>query len=901
MLLTESENRKYNQAKDNYKRVQDMISRRDAINYYPHNPVILPGGIRPAPDKVVLNIGEYQKQQSGKRKRNGIVDQFCDDGTLGESQEEEFRRRYLQPLRQIQQSDSNVIDEWMHHRRRLAENKYTPLQTTLSSSKIPHSYRSVQFVALVSKMERRIVRGLTGDRRDECDDDLEDGSGMSGGNTLLLPRRQKGRKTSDTIPSVPSVDPVSDLKISPHRAASPPPPQSSHDSGMEDNNTSVQYPEDMDMDIALDPSLYQPSPPRITETSMTDTCNINSVERIQDDAHDKPSFIFVPPEDSCIFGNHVMESPIKQASHQRFPEKRKGAGDTFKISDHETASDTRFAFNDQMVPIFAFEMKNRIRPSLSAIPEHLSWLSDDPQYSAKAREIVVEKWRTLYNSGEHSLQQLDKALRNVILEKQQFNVKLSQPPLPRDTLSLFGWSRDEMQFDEGDTNSKQISKQMPNAARVEDIEKDRCTTETAHQEKDEDDDFEFDLGELELDDSTELLINRGSQREPHFETHVQPTSVAIVTHHTGKKDIPSSVEQGLVSPADSIIDSQDDSFEFDLADLDLTMLENKIDMEGGYAPAERSPPFRPVHNLPDIITLSSDSDASSIGDYEGENNQLAGSQTSYKSQTINFEIPATPAKQIRYSQTNNAIPAKMDHMETVNPLTFHTSDTHSSSHDVEQSMVNSQPITRRNIRAKRQRVLYSSPTENSASSPIRPLPSEALVDTIESRTPPRHRNAIRSHHSNGAQFRKRNPFFDLEASESGEGASSDADEEERSSFLDSFIDDNTIGSKSVTESPRSNLLSPPNMYAVYRQSLISPDQKERAGISKNIFNNTTRPRYLQRFLDNLGYANEEDDQNEQNSESYTSNSEQLTSEAFPESQVSIASAAPEDGDDSDFM
>jgi hypothetical protein len=91
------------------------------------------------------------------------------------------------------------------------------------------------------------------------------------------------------------------------------------------------------------------------------------------------------------------------------------------------------------------------------------------------------------------------------------------------------------------------------------------------------------------------------------------------------------------------------------------------------------------------------------------------------------------------------------------------------------------------------------------------------------------------------------------------------------------------------------------MYAVYRQSLISPDEKERAGISKNIFNNTTRPRYLQRVLDNLGYANEEDDQNEQNSETYTSNSEQLTSEAFPESQVSIASAAPEDGDDSDFM
>jgi hypothetical protein len=878
-----------------------MISRRDAINYYPHNPIILPGGIRPAPDKVVLNIGEYQKQQSGKRKRNGIVDQFCDDGTLGESQEEEFRRRYLQPLRLIQQSDSSVIDEWMHHRRRLAENKYTPLQTTLSSSKIPHSYRSVQFVALVSKMERRIVRGLTGDGRDECDDDLEDGSGMSGGNTLLLPQRQKGRKTSDTIPSVPSVDPVNDLKIPPRRAAPPPPPQSSHDSGMEDNKTSVQYPEDIDMDIPLDTSLYQPSPPHITETSMTDTCNINSVERIQDDAHDKPSFIFVPPEDSCIFGNHVMESPIKQASYQLSPEKRKGADDTFKMSDHETANDTRFAFNDQMVPIFAFEEKNRIRPSLSAIPEHLSWLSGDPQYSAKAREIVVEKWRTLYNSGEHSLQQLDMALRNVILEKQQFNVKLSQPPLPSDTLPGFGWSRDGMQFDQGDTNCKQISKQMSNAAKAEDIEKDRCSTETAHQEKDEDDDFEFDLGELELDDSTELLINRGSQREPHFETHVQPTCVTIVAHQTGKNDIPSSVEQGPVSPADSIIDSQDDSFEFDLADLDLTILENKIDMEGGYAPAERSPPFRPVHNLPDIITLSSDSDASSIGDYEGENNQLAGSQTSYKSQIINFEIPATPAKQIRYSQTNNAIPAKMDRMETISPLTFHTSDTHSSSHDVEQSMLNSQPITRRNIRAKRQRVLYSSPTENSASSPIRPLPSEALVDTIESSTPPRHRNAIRSHHSNSAQFRKRNPFFDLEASESGEGASSDADEEERSSFLDSFIDDNTIGSKSVTESPRSNLLSPPNMYAVYRQSLISPDEKERAGISKNIFNNTTRPRYLQRVLDKLGHAHEEDDQNEQNSETYTSNSEQLTSEAFPESQVSIASAAPEDGDDSDFM
>ncbi|KAH8556665.1 P-loop containing nucleoside triphosphate hydrolase protein, partial [Umbelopsis sp. PMI_123] len=56
LLLTELEERKYKQAKDNYKRVQDMIARRDAISYYPFNPVILPSGIRPVPAKTMLSI-----------------------------------------------------------------------------------------------------------------------------------------------------------------------------------------------------------------------------------------------------------------------------------------------------------------------------------------------------------------------------------------------------------------------------------------------------------------------------------------------------------------------------------------------------------------------------------------------------------------------------------------------------------------------------------------------------------------------------------------------------------------------------------------------------------------------------------------------------------------------------
>lgn len=894
--MTETEERKYKSAKDNYKRVQDMISRRDAINYYPNNPVILPGGIRPVPDKVVLDIGKYRKLETGKRKRNATSDEFRNDGSLGESQEEEFRRRYLQPLRQREQTDASLIDEWMHGRPRLAENKYISLQTTLNRTKISHSIRSVQLAELVSKMERRILHGSNEDEEDKVHNDYKGSFGASAGTALLLPQRRKNRKMADNSDtSVSTVGRMQNLETTSHHTISPH-QELAKDISMMESNDSDQTPQDVEIDFFAASPLRQP-----TTTDIAMASNYDAVEDKQGDTHEKPSFIFVPPDDSGIFGNHVMESPIKHTSHPRHQEKVFTCKAAPENSGAETPASNRFMYNDHMVPLFAFEMDNRIRSKCQNIPESLSWLLNDPDYSLRAHETVTQKWDALFKSGDYSLKALEEALKHVSRKKHSniINAHTSQSIGSCDLFESNGKMGHLGYEQAGDSREKYTALTTNRLDHVE--RNDRAAS--AVNGEDDDDEFEFDLGELDLDDNTEILINRYRENEALQQTHIESITADKVQQRYNENDTQCNAQsRGPKIPVTNVTESDDDCYEIDLADLDLTMLENKFDLEGGYIPAERSPPFRLVHNMPEIITLSSDSDASGSDDHVSETYPMVGSPVDVPGLDEPSYIPSTPKAQIRTSQmiTNAQAGTNRNNLEQ-SPL-LEISDSGSSPNEIRRASLNTQPILmRRNTNTtRRNRILYSSPTEK-ASSPLQNLHSDTLADMAEDESHHTQILAARKNRLHHAQAHRHNPFLDMEASESGDTASSDVDDEMRSSFLDSFIDDNTITSKSDTNSPMSSNRPPTNMYAVYRQSLISPDQTEGNGTAKNIFRGTKRPRYLQRVLENLDGRNMEEQDSEQGSSIYGGKSEQLTSEVCPDSQYSIASVHSGDQDDSDFM
>ncbi|KAL1919923.1 uncharacterized protein VTP21DRAFT_1855 [Calcarisporiella thermophila] len=69
VLLTEGkEEQNYKRSLQSYKTIQKAIASGERFEYYPHNPRILPEGVRPVCDKRVLEFTEYVQRTRGRRK-----------------------------------------------------------------------------------------------------------------------------------------------------------------------------------------------------------------------------------------------------------------------------------------------------------------------------------------------------------------------------------------------------------------------------------------------------------------------------------------------------------------------------------------------------------------------------------------------------------------------------------------------------------------------------------------------------------------------------------------------------------------------------------------------------------------------------------------------------------------
>ncbi|KAI8583153.1 hypothetical protein K450DRAFT_117555 [Umbelopsis ramanniana AG] len=895
LLLTELEERKYKQAKDNYKRVQDMIARRDAINYYPFNPVILPNGIKPVPAKTVLSIGEYKKPEIGKRKRNQTVDEFRSDGTLGDSQEDEFRRRYLQPLKNNNQTDTSILAEWMHPRKRLTENKYTPLQTILSNTKISHSFRTVQFVSLVSKMERRILNGLRGHSQDKNDDDDFDmTSSLATTSKLLIPKRRKNVKSLD--------DSSAEIIPTPAAQETEPDPSFMNDSPRREeiNEDEMELADDILQDVIMATEL---SPDRNLQRPLLigDKPNADVAEGSQDGAHDKPSFVFISSDDTGIFGKNLMESPIKQVIKSHTESATRASSYRHEKASTEASSHMKFTFNDRIVPVYPFEAEANLNSVRNVASSRITSLSRPTPYSSKGHSVLLNRWSILSKQNGKSLRAIEEALQEYLSKEYKATGKTFE--VQKDEMrNIVEEYDDDMDFDDNlQYQTDEGALLLPNDPRRYNQLDDTKSKQVDFKSFANGDDFGDDLFDLSSEEgNTGLAISHENQ----------PNSIEQPTPMSKNDDAASYFKNNGHSkpPRDNFSDSDEDCLEFDFAELDLTILENKLDLEGGYTLAERSPPFRSVKNYSEVIALSSDSDTPVLDDtprrsdnrVSDEDEVVGYGEDDAMNDMHSSSLPAEQSRKVNGFEELLASPEEKPEDSSLLAESFEHGHSSSNVSNVGTMSQKTSPLKHRHTHAqRRQRILYSSQTDDAFSSPLRPSHTNTLAPSGSNSSPSGRRIAPKVQLPKSAHFRQRNPFLDLEASESGEGASSDVEDDQRSSFIDSFIDDNTIGSSSMTNSPNTNRPASTNMYAIYRQSLISPEQKGSTG-SNNIFNHTNRPRYLQRVLENLDNAEEAE---EEDSLDLTEPSERLLTTDQPTSQNSHASDSAHltNSYDSDFM
>ncbi|KAI7877547.1 P-loop containing nucleoside triphosphate hydrolase protein [Lichtheimia hyalospora FSU 10163] len=193
MIMTEQEERKYNQAKAAYAQVQRAIARGGDFQYYTPNPSVLPEKYRPVWCQKRLDIGTFFKPTGRKSKKTKAVES---NGTLTDATRHEF----------LQSLNSATLEEafekhWPTKGRRAMErvNRYLPNNAELTSHhRIGHSRRTIQFVSMIKNMERRLLREMT-----DIDESSQPNSQPRFNNDELIMPTRPSRTTDELILPTP--------------------------------------------------------------------------------------------------------------------------------------------------------------------------------------------------------------------------------------------------------------------------------------------------------------------------------------------------------------------------------------------------------------------------------------------------------------------------------------------------------------------------------------------------------------------------------------------------------------------------------------------------------------------------------------------------------------------------
>ncbi|KAI9482510.1 P-loop containing nucleoside triphosphate hydrolase protein, partial [Zychaea mexicana] len=166
MLMTETEERKYRNAKESYNQVQQAIARGGHLRYFKPNPSVIPENYQPVWRKKRFTIGTFIPAASGSgrskaRNRNEKI--VNAEGTLLEGPEASF----LQKLGAATVEDA-FIRYWPKQHALKRTQKYLPSNKVLHYyHHVGHSRRTMQFVELYNKIEPRILYGSDAPQQQE--------------------------------------------------------------------------------------------------------------------------------------------------------------------------------------------------------------------------------------------------------------------------------------------------------------------------------------------------------------------------------------------------------------------------------------------------------------------------------------------------------------------------------------------------------------------------------------------------------------------------------------------------------------------------------------------------------------------------------------------------------------
>ncbi|KAI9260769.1 hypothetical protein BDA99DRAFT_483341 [Phascolomyces articulosus] len=186
MLMTETEERKYRQAKESYNAVQQAIARGGNLEYFKPNPSVLPRNYQPVWRKKRFSISTYiplasnsGRSARGRSKTQKVVNP---DGTLADDVETEF----LQKLGAATMEEA-FTSYWPEQDTLKRSQRYLPMNTKpLIHHRVGHSRRTTQFIELYNKIDQRILHGVGVDDEQKQQQQQQ----PLVGNTLYLPRKR---------------------------------------------------------------------------------------------------------------------------------------------------------------------------------------------------------------------------------------------------------------------------------------------------------------------------------------------------------------------------------------------------------------------------------------------------------------------------------------------------------------------------------------------------------------------------------------------------------------------------------------------------------------------------------------------------------------------------------------
>ncbi|KAI7890103.1 uncharacterized protein EV154DRAFT_482526 [Mucor mucedo] len=160
LLMTETEEQKFKQAKETYEQVQRLITQGVHLSYYRTNPSVIPVNYKPTICRKRIEIGQYKAQP--KTKSRGKVApsslSLTPDGVLTENTKKAFIRSFCNREEEYATVKQVIQKYWPKKSLRKNLGKQVPLQTKVKPScGVGHSRRTLDFVELIAKMEHRIL------------------------------------------------------------------------------------------------------------------------------------------------------------------------------------------------------------------------------------------------------------------------------------------------------------------------------------------------------------------------------------------------------------------------------------------------------------------------------------------------------------------------------------------------------------------------------------------------------------------------------------------------------------------------------------------------------------------------------------------------------------------------